>query len=164
MSPKIISIGAIATFALLFGGLFFLSRPQPKVTVNPQAIGQLSAGETFYDFGTVSMAKGLVTHKFTLSNSSPIPATVTKMFTSCMCTKAKLTIADKTWGPIGMPGHTAIPNLAIQIEPGQEAVVETIFDPAAHGPAGVGNIERQVTIEQNGQPPLQLSFKALVTP
>ncbi len=164
MNSKIIIIGAIITLALLFGGLFFLSRPRPKAAINPQATGQLSAGETFYDFGTVSMAKGLVAHKFTLTNSGSIPATVTKIFTSCMCTKAKLTVADKTWGPIGMPGHTAIPDLAIQIEPGQEAVVEAIFDPAAHGPAGVGNIERQVTLELNGQSPLQLSFKAVVTP
>ncbi len=164
MSPKVIIIGAVATFALLFGGLFFLSRSQPQVAVNPQSTGQLTAGESFYDFGSVSMAKGLVSRKFALTNSGSTPAIVTKMFTSCMCTKAKLTVAGQTWGPIGMPGHTAIPSLAVQIDPGQEAVVEVIFDPAAHGPAGVGVIERQVTIEQNGQSPLQLSFKALVTP
>lgn len=164
MSSNAIIIGTIVTFALLFGGLFLLSRPGPKVTVNPQATGQLSVSESFYDFGSVSMAKGLVTRKFSLTNSGSVPATITKMFTSCMCTKAKLTVAGQTWGPIGMPGHTAIPNLAVQIDPGQEAVVETIFDPAAHGPAGVGVIERQVTIEQNGQSPLKLSFKALVTP
>jgi len=63
-----------------------------------------------------------------------------------------------------MPGHTAIPNLSVQIEPGQTAEVEAVFDPAAHGPAGVGVIERQVTLELNGQSPLQLSFKAVVTP
>lgn len=164
MSSKAIIVGAIITFALLFGGLFFLSRPQPQITVNPQATGQLTLGESFYDFGSVSMAKGLVTHKFTLTNSGSTPATITKMFTSCMCTTAKLTVTGKTWGPIGMPGHTAIPNLSVQIDPSQTAEVEAIFDPAAHGPAGVGVIERQVTIEQNGQSPLQLSFKALVTP
>ena len=164
MSPKIIITGAVATLALLFGGLFFLSRSQPQVSVNPLATGQLTAGESFYDFGSVSMAKGLVSHKFTLTNSGTVSATVTKMFTSCMCTKAKLTFAGQSWGPVGMPGQTAIPNLAVQVDPGQEAVVEVIFDPNAHGPAGVGIIERQVTIEQNGQSPLQLSFKASVTP
>ena len=164
MNFKTIIIGALATFALLFGGLYLMSRPQPQVSVNPQATGQLTVAESFYDFGSVSMAKGLVTHKFTLTNAGSVPATVTKMYTSCMCTKAKLTVADQSWGPIGMPGHTAIPNLSVQIEPGQTAEVEAVFDPAAHGPAGVGVIERQVTLELNGQSPLQLSFKAVVTP
>ena len=164
MNSKTIIIGALATFALLFGGLYLMSRPQPQVSVNPQATGQLTVAESFYDFGSVSMAKGLVTHKFTLTNAGSVPATVTKMYTSCMRTKAKLTVADQSWGPIGMPGHTAIPNLSVQIEPGQTAEVEAVFDPAAHGPAGVGVIERQVTLELNGQSPLQLSFKAVVTP
>ena len=164
MNFKTIIIGALATFALLFGGMYLMSRPQPQVSVNPQATGQLTVAESFYDFGSVSMAKGLVTHKFTLTNAGSVPATVTKMYTSCMCTKAKLTVADQSWGPIGMPGHTAIPNLSVQIEPGQTAEVEAVFDPAAHGPAGVGVIERQVTLELNGQSPLQLSFKAVVTP
>ena len=164
MSSKTIIIGAIVTFALLFGGLFFLSRPEPQITVNPQATGQLTVGEAFYDFGSVSMAKGLVARKFTLTNAGLAPAAVIKMYTSCMCTKAKLTSGGKTWGPFGMLGHTAIPDLAVQIDPGQTAEVEVIFDPAAHGPAGVGTIERQVTIEQNGQSPLQLSFKAVVIP
>ena len=164
MNSKTIIIGALATFALLFGGLYLMSRPQPQVSVNPQATGQLTVAESFYDFGSVSMAKGLVTHKFTLTNAGSVPATVTKMYTSCMCTKAKLTVADQSWGPIGMPDHTAMPNLSVQIEPGQTAEVEAVFDPAAHGPAGVGVIERQVTLELNGQSPLQLSFKAVVTP
>lgn len=164
MSSKTIIVGAIITFALLFGGLFLMSRPQPQVSVNPQATGQLTAGESFYDFGSVSMAKGLVTHKFTLTNSSSTPATVTKMFTSCMCTKAKLTVAGQTWGPIGMPGHTAIPSLAVEIPPGTTGEIEVIFDPAAHGPAGVGKIERTVTAELNGQPPLNFNFSANVTP
>ncbi len=165
MSSKVIIIGAIVTLALLFGGLFFMSRSQqPQVSVNPQATGQLVTGESFYDFGSVSMAKGLISRKFTLTNSGSVPATITKIYTSCMCTKAKLTVAGQSWGPIGMPGHTAIPDLAVQIDPGQTAEVEVIFDPAAHGPAGVGTIERQVTIEHNGQSPLQLSFRAVVTP
>lgn len=164
MSSKIIIIGAITTLALLFSGLFFLSRSQPQVSVNPQATGQLTLGESFYDFGSVSMAKGLVSRKFTLTNSGSTPATITKMFTSCMCTKAKLTSGGQSWGPVGMPGHTAIPNLSVQIDPGQTAEVEAIFDPAAHGPAGVGKIERTVTVELNGQSLLNFNFSANVTP
>lgn len=164
MSPKVIIIGAIITLALLFGGLFFLSRPGPKITINPQATGQLTAGESFYDFGSVAMAKGLVSHKFTLTNSDSVPAVVTKIYSSCMCTKGTLTIGDRTYGPYGMPGHVAVPGIAAEIAPGQTAQLEVIFDPAAHGPAGVGKIERTVTAELNGQSPLNFNFSANVTP
>ncbi len=164
MSSKAIIIGAIVTFALLFGGLYLMSRSQPQVMVNPQATGQLTAGESFYDFGSVSMAKGLVSRKFTLTNPDSVPAVVIKIYSSCMCTKGTLTVGDRTYGPYGMPGHGAIPGIAAEIAPGQTAQLEVIFDPAAHGPAGVGKIERTVTAELNGQSPLNFNFSANVTP
>ncbi len=165
MNLKVILIGTALTFGLIFGGLFLLSRPPAAApTVATTATGKLTVGETSYNFGTVSMAKGVVTKKFTITNSDTAPATVTKMFSSCMCTKAALQVGDKTWGPFGMPGHSAIPTIAAEVAPGQEAVVEVIFDPAAHGPAGVGQIARQVTLELNGQSPLTLNIAATVTP
>ncbi len=166
MNLKILLIGSVITLAILFAGLVWLSRPEVKPQVPAASVGKLTASETFYDFGTVSMAKGLVTHKFTLTNSGSVPGVVTKLYSSCMCTKAALDISGKKWGPFGMPGGHGgtIPAIAAEIAPGQTGDVEAIFDPAAHGPAGVGKIERQITVEQNGQPPLILNIKALVTP
>ena len=63
-----------------------------------------------------------------------------------------------------MPGHGAIPRINQTINPNEEAVVEVVFDPAAHGPAGVGRIGRTVVIENNSGAPVELSFIALVTP
>lgn len=164
MNTKIVIASVAGVLALLFGGMFWLSRPQAQPEVLATSVGQLSPDQYAYDFGAISMAKGKVSKKFTLANSDSVPATITKLFTSCMCTQAQLQVGDKKWGPYGMVGHGYIPNIAAEIAPGQNGEVEVIFDPAAHGPAGVGQIERQVTVEQNGQSPLTLTIQATVTP
>lgn len=164
MNTKVIIIGTIISLILLVGGLFWLSRPEVKPEVLAADTGRLTAAETAYNFGSISMAKGLVTHKFIITNSDVVPATVTKLFTSCMCTKAKLYVNGKEWGPFSMPGMAAIPSISAVIAPGESAEIEAIFDPAAHGPAGVGKIERTVIAELNGQSPLNLNISAVVTP
>jgi hypothetical protein len=63
-----------------------------------------------------------------------------------------------------MPGHTPIPALNESMQPNEEAMVEVVFDPAAHGPAGIGPIDRVVTIENSDGQPLELAFAANVTP
>lgn len=165
MNSKILIIGIVASLGLLFGGLLWMSRPVAKPQVLATSIGKLTASETSWDFDTVSMAKGVVTKKFSLANTDTVPATVTKLFSSCMCTKAALRVNGREWGPYGMPGMgPAIPDIAAEIAPGQTAEVEVTFDPAAHGPAGVGQIERQATLQLNGQSPLTFNIRALVTP
>lgn len=81
-----------------------------------------------------------------------------------MCTTATLMMGGKQFGPYGMPGHGFIPKINETMDAGEEATVEVVFDPAAHGPAGVGRIERGITIENNAGRPLELGFTALVTP
>ena len=82
-----------------------------------------------------------------------------------MCTTASLKMNGRTFGPYGMPGHGFIPKINEKLGPGEETIAEVIFDPTAHGPAGVGQIQRTITIENNAGAPLQvLSFTANVTP
>lgn len=125
---------------------------------------QLSAPEMFYDFGSVSMRKGLVNHRFAVKNETGAPVVIGKMYTSCMCTTASLIKNGKKIGPFGMPGHGFIPRLGETIAPGEAAVIEVVFDPAAHGPAGIGRIERAITLEQDSGGTLTLQFRAEVTP
>ena len=63
-----------------------------------------------------------------------------------------------------MAGHGFTPRLDERLAPGESAQVEVVFDPAAHGPAGIGQTDRIVTIENDGGPSLELRFSALVTP
>jgi hypothetical protein len=82
-----------------------------------------------------------------------------------MCTTATLTTSSgRLYGPFGMPGHGFVPPTNAPLSPGQEASVRIVFDPAAHGPAGVGRVERVVTLEAPNARPLELRFVALVKP
>lgn len=110
------------------------------------------------------MAAGNVSHVFDIRNSGSEPVTLTKLTTSCMCTTATLITRAGKIGPFGMPGHAPSGGVNERLAPGETARVEMVFDPAAHGPAGVGEIERSVMIRNSAGRPLELRFVALVTP
>lgn len=155
--------------AILFlAGLVWLASPSQKSSPTAPALGNqanlLSSSEQAFDFGTISMAKGNVSHVFKVKNMSSEPVPITTVYTSCMCTTAYLQAGDKRMGPFGMPGHGAMPRINQVINPGEEANVEVVFDPAAHGPAGVGQISRVVYLENDSGPLLELGITANVTP
>lgn len=121
-------------------------------------------GVNNYDFGKISMAAGKVNNRFKIKNTSGEAVVINKMYTSCMCTTATLITNEKRIGPVGMLGHGFVPNINQIVGPNTEVVVEVVFDPAAHGPAGVGRIQRVVTLENNAGQPVELMFTAVVTP
>lgn len=159
-------IGILGALALL-GGIAWAGRNSPTNNTSseaPQAGGALVGSETAFDFGAVSMAAGTVKHAFAIKNTGTAPVKISTVYTSCMCTSAKLTINGQTLGPYGMPGHGPLPRINEILEAGAEATVEAEFDPAAHGPAGVGRIQRTITIEHDAGQALELGFAAQVTP
>ena len=167
-------IGAGAVI-LVIGGLIIAAMPEQGATRSAESrsaasassarsAGALSALETNYKFGTVSMAAGKVTHRYWIRNTGTEPILIRKMYTSCMCTTAALVKGGRKFDAYGMPGHTPIPTMNEPMAPNEDAMVEVIFDPAAHGPAGIGLIDRVVTIENNAGRPLELAFTANVTP
>jgi len=161
-----IFIGIVTIIAV--GGVIWIARPTSQsgntASLAPSSNGTLSAEELNFDFGTISMAAGDVSHAFTIKNTGADPVAIEKIYTSCMCTTALLTLGGKQFGPYGMPGHAYVPKINKSLSPNEEATVEVVFDPTAHGPAGVGTIQRVVTIENNAGEPLELQFSALVTP
>lgn len=160
---------SVVTVVILFGGLIWLSRSGGGINngtadVKSLSKGVLAAEEANFDFGTISMAKGKVSHLYKLKNNSSDSAVVSKIYASCMCTSATLIHGDKKMGPFGMLGHGFVPKVIDTINPGEEVSIEAIFDPAAHGPAGIGRVERVVFVETESGLPLQLKFTAIVTP
>ena len=123
----------------------------------------LEIPERFFDFGTISMSKGDVEHIFKIKNTGASPVNLEKLYTSCMCTIAYLKIGEYDRGPFGMPGHSLVPKVNKELSPGQEAEIKVVFDPAAHGPSGIGRIERTVYLENSGGT-AEFNFKAEVTP
>lgn len=160
---KILIIGSVLVVGL--GVLLFFAQPsgQPADSSNsPQNL--LEVSEPFYDFGTISMKDGLVSKVFKIKNTQTEAVRLAKLYTSCMCTKATLKINGRAEGPFGMPGHGSVPTFSQTIEPNAEAEIEVVFDPNAHGPSGVGPIERQVILEGPQGKVATMEIKADVTP
>jgi len=167
-------IGAGAAI-LVLGGLIIAAMPEPgaskpatvasRSTASANSDGALSAPETNFNFGSISMAKGKVTHRYWIRNTGTEPILIRKMYTSCMCTTAALVKSSgRKFDPVGMPGHAPIATINEPMSPGEQAIIEVVFDPAAHGPAGIGPTDRVVTIENSAGQPLELAFTANVTP
>jgi hypothetical protein len=166
-------IGACA-MVLVLGGLIIAAMPQPgsntmksvasRSTSSASSAGALSAPESNFNFGSISMAKGKVTYRYWIRNTGTEPILIRKMYTSCMCTTAALVKGGRKFDPVGMAGHGSIPAINESMNPNEEAIIEVVFDPAAHGPAGIGPTDRVVTIENSAGQPLELAFTANVTP
>ncbi|MDP3996287.1 MAG: DUF1573 domain-containing protein [bacterium] len=126
----------------------------------------LAAIEEFYDFGTISMKNGNVSKIFKVTNNSSEDIKVPSVTTSCMCTTAYILNEDGERGrPFGMPGHGgAVPKAKAIVKAGGTLDIEVVFDPNAHGPAGVGRIERSVFLEDENKNVIELKFKVNVTP
>lgn len=156
----------LSIFAIL-GVLFWISSAYSGKgkALNPNgSAGALAAEEKFFDFGEISMVKGKVKHNFKVKNLSANPVNIEKIYTSCMCTSAAFVLKDKRLGPFGMPGHGIAPKIDQIISPSEEAVIEAEFDPNAHGPAGVGGIQRAIYVETENGDKIELGFKAIVAP
>lgn len=136
----------LGTFVLL-GGLVFLSSKnssgeEPKVTAQIQGI---EVNPASYSLGDVPINGGIVEKTYDVKNTYGKTLNLKKISTSCMCTKAKVKIGDKESQPFGMEGMgDANPPLNWEIPDGQTAIVTADFDPAAHGPAGLGFVDRSI--------------------
>lgn len=139
--------------------------PAPATLVPAGNVGTLVAETATYDFGAIPINGGLVSRRYVVRNTGVEPLTISNMYTSCMCTTATMRMGSQTWGPFGMPGHgIGGGRMGATLAPGGSAEVEAVFDPAAHGPAGVGPVSRAIYLENTAGGPLELSFTALVTP
>ena len=143
------------------------ANPAPAVTLPAAAspaAGGLRARESAFDFGSISMAAGKVTHRFWFRNESDAPVLIRRIYTSCMCTTATFVKGMKIINSYGMPGHGPLPVVNESLKAGEAAYVDAVFGPAAHGPAGLGPTQRVVTIESATGQPLELHFAANVKP
>lgn len=152
---------------------FLVFVASPNTAGQSEASGQkqlaasaLAASEETYDFGQISMKNGKVSRAFTITNTGETELELKSLSTSCMCTEAFITDEKgEENGPFGMPGHgggrTA---LSLLIPSGESRALEVVFDPAAHGPAGIGKIARSVFIEDSNGGIKTIEIFAVVIP
>lgn len=168
-TKTIVVLGILAIAGLFTWGYFSKGGTAASIqgiSTSNTSQGLLTASEKFYDFGVISMKNGNVSKDFVITNSSDGEVLLEKAITSCMCTAAY--IVDPlggTKGPFGMVGHGgSVPPVNEIIKAGESRIVRVVFDPNAHGPAGVGKIDRFVTLTDSSGKTLQLEIKATVTP
>lgn len=163
MNDKKIVIGLIVlTLLILGGGIYVLSATSstsPKVVASQNAKAEID--QKTFDWGNIPYSGGNVNKTFTIKNTGTDTLKLTGVKTSCTCTKAQVSIDGKVSPYFSM--H-ATSSWVGEVNPGKEAKLEVIFDPAFHGPTGVGPMERLISVETNDvqNPNLEFSLKGVV--
>lgn len=158
------------TFTIIFIvgiiGLMFWGRSiKNSAESDSGAKSALTAKEILYDFGTISMKDGEVTKEFTIANETLSDIYVPKLVTSCMCTNAFIVSPDvAAKGPFGMPGMGTFAPPNEIIKAGESRIIRVVYNPNAHGPSGVGQVDRFVTLTDKSGGNIIFEIKALVTP
>ena len=140
-------IGAfLITLAVVVGLAFFLSAKgsQEKTLVTTEVQG-IQAAVTNYNLGEVPINGGIVTKEYEIKNTSGKDMELKKIATSCMCTSASVKVGDDETRFFSMEmGGDKNPLISTRLKKDETAKVTVRFDPAAHGPQGVGLFDRIV--------------------
>ncbi len=133
--------GSVAGSSIVGGDRYVSNTPIQGVTANTESI----------DIGKVSYGGGIVSKTYEIKNDAGQDLKLKKIVTSCMCTKVRVKFADKTtkFYAMEMNGDKN-PIISYDFPAGSSATVEFNFDPAAHGPAGIGPIDRVISLYFDG--------------
>lgn len=162
MDKKIIIGLIVFTLLIVGGGMYFLSSTSSapaQVTASQNAKAQVV--ERTFDWGNIPYSGGNATKTFTIKNIGSDPLRLSGVKTSCTCTKAQVVIDGKTSPYFSMHSESAWIG---EVAPGKEAQLLVIFDPAFHGPSGVGLVERLISVNTNDaqNPTIEFSLKGVV--
>ena len=128
----------ICILSLLFGCTFSTKAPSNSGKIS-------STTDLFYDFGNMDINGGYQSHTFSFANDGLTPLYISDLKTSCMCTKAE----------IKNNSMETIQTSNAKFEPGELFYVFVTYDPLAHGPNAVGDVNRSIilstTSEENGR-------------
>ena len=160
-NKKIIIIFSIATLLMLGGGIYFLSAGSAPVKINASQNAKVAFDEKTFDWGNIPINGGNATKTFTITNTGTDMLQLTGVKTSCTCTKAQISIDGKKSPYFSM--H-ATSSWVGEVPQGSKAELTVIFDPAFHGPQGIGAFERLISLKTNDleNPEIEFSLKGVV--
>lgn len=164
MNTKII-IGIVTfTILLVIGAVFVLSDAPAKPNLEKTNGAKIEISEKSFDFKDIAYSGGIVTHSFQIKNIGDKDLQLANLATSCMCTKSYIKTPESTGPKMGMQGMSKPSGWVGILRSGEEGSVIAEFDPAFHGPQGVGSILRNVSFETNDpdNPYVELSFSGVV--
>lgn len=161
MKQKIVLITiGIITFAILGAGAWLLSKPV-GVEVEKSDQAKAEVGETNYDWGEIKINGGNAEKVFFIKNAGTGPLKLSGVSTSCMCTTAQVIIDGKGSPFFGMHQKSSWIG---EVPAGKQAELKIVFDPAFHGPSGIGQMTRQIEVDTNDKnnPKLEFTLKGNV--
>lgn len=155
IDPFILWTGII-TVLILVGAVFLGIKSGGKPSVDESNQVKISLSGTSADWGTIDYDKGIVSKSFEIKNDGTETLQLFDVKTSCMCTTAQLITPSKTSQKFQMHDESSS---VFTVGPGETAQLLVEFDPAFHGPSGVGPITRTITLETNDVSQKELSFE-----
>lgn len=158
---KIIIGLVLTTLIILIGGIFLVSKTSlPQLTTSQEVHAQVD--KTSHDWGNIPLSGGNVQKTFTIKNTGKAVLELANITTSCMCTTVQVVINDQKSPYFGMHSKSSWVG---KVPPDNQAEILVEFDPAFHGPSGVGQITRQISLETNdpNQPKLTFDLSTNVT-
>lgn len=158
---KIIFGFTMVTLLILGGGVYILSSSSTYPQITSSLNAKVSAESKTYDWGNIAYSGGDVSKTFIIKNTGTETLKLTNIKTSCTCTKAQIDVDGKVSPYFSMHSQSSWVG---EVSPGKEAKLNVIFDPVFHGPAGIGPIERLISIQTNdiNNPNLEFSLKGIV--
>lgn len=149
-----IIIAIIVGTVVLIGGLAFVmtknsggSGAKDALVSASEASGLEASPSGSINLGQVAYGGGIVSKTFEVKNVSGKPMKLRKITTSCMCTTAKVKIGSHETKFYGMEMSGDLnPLVDLGFPADGVATVTFDFDPAAHGPQGLGLFDRVVTL------------------
>ena len=150
----------IITFSILGLGVWLLSRPV-GVEVEKSDQAKAEVAEKNYDWGEIKINGGNAEKSFLIKNTGVGSLKLSGVSTSCMCTTAQVIIDGKGSPFFGMHQKSSWVG---EVPDGKEAELKIVFDPAFHGPSGIGAMTRQIEVETNDKnnPKLEFTLKGNV--
>lgn len=145
----------IATVLILGVAVYFGTKTGATTQVTTNSEIAMSIDANTHDWGTIDYDGGIVSKNFSIKNTSDTTLQLYDVKTSCMCTTAQLKTPDKTSRKFKMHEKTTD---IIEVKPGETANLLVEFDPAFHGPSGVGPITRTITMNTNSTKDSVLTF------
>ena len=148
MSDKKVVVGIIlVTVLIIVGGIFLISgNSSTSAAITSSQNAKVTVDNRNYDWGNIPIKGGNVSKIFTIRNTGTNVLKLTKVKTSCHCTKAQVIINGNTSPFFGM---NAVSPWVGEVALGNEAQLNVIFDPAYHGSNGVGPITRYISVDTN---------------
>ncbi|PIR88808.1 MAG: hypothetical protein COU09_00310 [Candidatus Harrisonbacteria bacterium CG10_big_fil_rev_8_21_14_0_10_44_23] len=150
------TLTAIVVAVVLIGGAYFLVNGSSSTGDVAKSASAISLDREIHDFGEIDIYGGLVTTDFTLTNEGSEDVVITAATTSCACTSGEIDGAlfgmhDQISGDIVVPA-------------GESKTLKAIYDPLAHGPSGVGLVNRILYLQTNSEvtPTVEARIRALV--